>query len=98
RFANLDARQAEAAIHAAGAAGNRATVATARGAGVARQLLQLHLRFGTRLRGGPGAANELLQLSSFRCIFLHDLRATMLALDHVCLGHTLWFLTCGTGN
>src|SRR6185295_10601469 len=97
-FANLHARQAEAAIDAPGAPSNGASVTSAARARVARQLLQLHLCVGTNIRRGLRAANELFQLSTLRRVFLHDLRATLLALDHVCLGHTLWFLTCGTGN
>src|SRR3954469_9672906 len=98
RFTDLHAGQTEAEINTARTSGDRASVATAAGARVARQLLQLRLRVGTHFRIGLRAANELFQLSALRRVLLHDLGATLLALDHVSLGHTLWFLTCGTGN
>ena len=46
------------------------------------------LRVGTLLGGGLRAANQLFQLSALRRVLLHDLGATLLALDHVRLGHS----------
>src|SRR5437879_8020477 len=87
-LANLHARQAELAVHAARAPGNGATVALSRRTRIPRQRLQLRLRGGAVVRGSLRAADQLLELRAPRRVFLHDPRATLLALDHVRLRHS----------
>src|SRR5690606_4528463 len=99
-LADLGARQAELAVHAARAAGQLAAVAAARGARVPRQLLQLRDRLGTLLVGAARAADDLLQLRALGGVLLRGARPALLAFDHACLGHARSSLpvTCGTGS
>jgi hypothetical protein len=68
-------RQAELAVHAARAARHRAAIAHAAGARVARQLLQLDLRFGASPRDAFGLRMIFLQLRALGGVALRDLRA-----------------------
>src|SRR3984957_18175316 len=88
-FADLHARQPELAVHAARTAGDRAAVALPRGARVARHRLQLRLRRLPLLVSGLRAADQLLELRTLHRVLLHDLCATLLALDHVGFRHSL---------
>src|SRR5687767_8110988 len=63
-FADLGARQAELAVHAARPAGQLAAVAATGGAGIARLLLQFHLRLGACLVGSTRIADQLLELGA----------------------------------
>src|SRR5688572_1620905 len=65
-LADLHARETELAVHAPRAAGDRAAVALARGARIARQRLELCLRGRAVLRRGPRAADQLLQFRALR--------------------------------
>src|ERR1700678_3256494 len=58
-FAQLGARQAELAIHAARAAGDRAAIALAMRARIARLALQLGLGRGTPFRSPLGLSDQL---------------------------------------
>src|SRR6185295_9375549 len=62
-LADLHARQAELAIHAARAAGDRAAIALAARARIPRHRLQFRLRGGTRLGRGARTADLLFELS-----------------------------------
>src|SRR5262249_4179448 len=88
-LADLHARQPELAVHATGPARDRATLAPTRRAGVPRLLLQFCLRSQLLFRGAARAADDFLQLRTLRRVLFHDPRATLLALDHARLGHTV---------
>src|SRR6185312_8259403 len=88
-LADLHARQPELAVHATGTTRDRAAPASTRSARIARLLLQLRLRGEFLLGGAARAADDLLQLRALRRVLLHDPRATLLALDHARLGHTV---------
>src|SRR6187399_182377 len=87
RFAQLVAAERELAIDAARTAGQRAAVALARRAGVAWQLLQLRLRSHLVVVGRLRAEHDRLELLAARRVLLDDLRALLLALNHVGLCH-----------
>src|SRR5262249_54384632 len=74
------------------------TLAPTRRARIARLLLQLRLRGEFLFRGAARAADDLLQLRTLRRVLLHDPRATLLALDHARLGHTVCISCCLSGN
>src|SRR5689334_22683597 len=104
-LADLDARETELAVHATGTARDRAAIAVTRRARIARLLLQLRLRGEFLFGGAARAADDFLQLRTLRRVLLHDPRATLLALDHARLGHTVWYSCCtfrkpisGTGS
>src|SRR5215831_9590985 len=61
-LADLHARQSELAVHATGAARDRAALAPTRRARVTRLLLQLRLRGEPLFRRAARAADDLLQL------------------------------------
>src|SRR5271154_5080635 len=89
RLTQFGARQSKFAVHAARAAGNRTAIALARGAGVARLLLQFHLRGGTLLRPRFRVSNQLLELGAPLSVFFRYLEAALLAHEHIHLGHEL---------
>src|SRR5579883_1988917 len=86
-LADLHPREAELAVDPARAPRDRAALAAARRARVARLRLQLRLRSRALLGGGLGIADQLLELGPLRRVSLHDLGATLLALDHARLRH-----------
>src|SRR5262245_45862423 len=69
--AQLVPPEAELAVDAARAAGERAAVAQPHRRGVARQLLQLGARLFLRLVGGARVADDLLQRGALRLELLH---------------------------
>src|SRR5262245_43059894 len=97
-LADLHARETELAVHATGATRDRAALAPTRRAGVTRLLLQFGLRSKLLFRGAARAADDFLQLRALRRVLLHDPRATLLALDHARLGHTVCISCCTSGN
>src|SRR5690606_35558111 len=98
-FADLHARQPELAVHPARAAGHAAALALADRARIARQSLQLRLCGRPLLGRSLGAADQLLELRTLRGVLLRNLGATLLALDHVRLGHSgLLFLYFRNGK
>src|SRR5690606_14238485 len=72
-LAQLVARQAELAIHAAGPPGQRATVAQTHWTRVARQLLQLGTRLVSLLVRELGVADDCCELRALRGELLHGL-------------------------
>src|SRR5258707_204003 len=86
-FAQFGARQAEFAVHAARAAGNRAAIALTALGGVARLLLQLRSRVYAFFRSGLRVADQLFQRGAPGRVFLRDLQALLFAHEHVGLGH-----------
>src|SRR5579863_3281402 len=86
-LADLHPREAKLAVDPARAARDRAAVAPARCTRVPRLRLQLRLRGRTLLGRGLGVADQLLELRPLRRVSLHDLGATLLALDHARLRH-----------
>src|SRR5689334_399337 len=97
-LADLHAREAELAVHATGTTRDRTTLAPTRGARIARLLLQLRLRGEFMFLGAAQAADDFLQLRTLRRVLLHDLRATLLTLDHARLSHTVCISCCTSGN
>src|SRR5262245_12538891 len=96
-FAQLRTAQTELAIVAARAAGDRAALALAALARVARQRLQCCNRSLALRRRARRLANHFLQLRAPGCIALLQLGALLFAIDHRCLGHTCRS-TCGRGS
>src|ERR1700687_1816861 len=92
RFPQLGARQTELAIHAARTSGNRAAVALARRARIARLLLQFHLRGGALFRPGLRVADQLFELGASLSVFTRYFEAALLAHEHIRLGHGLTLL------
>src|SRR5262245_61334217 len=78
-IAQLVAREAELAVHAARPAGERAAVAQAHRRGVARQLLQLVACLGLGLVRGTGVVDDLEQLRAPGLELLHRLAALLVA-------------------
>src|SRR5688572_23139291 len=76
-LADLHARETELAVHATGAARDRAAHAAAGGARIARLRLQLRLRGRALFRRAARAADDLLQLRTLCGVLLHDPRATL---------------------
>src|SRR5215469_4935414 len=81
-FADLHAREAELAVHAARAPGDGAALALPRRTGVARLRLQRRLRGGPLLGRALRASDQLLELRALGRVLFHDPGATLLALDH----------------
>src|SRR6185312_1556688 len=86
-FAQLVAAEVELGVHGARTAGQRATGALAGRAGVARQLLQLALRFHLLLVGGGGAQHDRLQFGALGGVLLDELGPLDVAVDHRGLCH-----------
>src|SRR5688572_8848057 len=97
-LAQLHARQPELAVHAARAARDRAAVALADRIRIPRQRLQLRLRGSPLLRARLGLADRFLQCGAPGRVLLHDLGATLLAFDHVGLGHGRAYLVTLSRN
>src|SRR5688500_14878908 len=87
RLAQLDAAEAELAVIAARAPGDRAAAAGAARARVARQLLQRLDRGHPVLLRGLRVADLLLDPGALRGVLLHRFRPALLALDHAGLRH-----------
>src|SRR5690606_11662689 len=87
RRAQLVPAEAEAAIEAARASGDRAATAQPHRARIARQLPQTYLRSELLLVGRARIADDLLQLVALSGIALHRLHALRLPQDHGFLSH-----------
>jgi len=97
RLAQLDATEAELAVHTAGATGDGATLALAGSRGIAGhglQFAQRLLAFRVRLFRTTDGFLDLRPLCS---VLAYELFAALLALDHAGLRHVP-VLTCGTGS
>src|SRR5689334_15819583 len=79
QLAQLVAAQAEFAIDAARAPGQRAAVADAHGRGVARQLLQLVTRLFSCLVGGARVLDDVEERGALRLEFLDGLAALLVS-------------------
>src|ERR1700678_2122189 len=95
RLAQLGTGQAELAVHAPRTAGDRAAIALPRGGRVPRLLLQFDLRGGAFLRTGLRVAYQLFEFGAPGSVLLRHLEASLLAHEHVRLGHGLPYLRNG---
>src|SRR6185437_5859598 len=99
-LADLHPREAELAVDPARAPCDRAAIAPARSTRVPRLRLQLRLRGRTLLGRSLRTADQLFELCPLHRVSLHDLGATLLALDHARLRHRRYRfpLTSGKGS